>query len=398
MRILYITPFLQHPSLHGPTRHFHFLRELSQRHAITLLTPLRSQITSEAMTEISTYTERVLTFDAIRTNPAVNHGRLRRMRQWIDNSQRRRRAIREMKQAFQQLLQQETFDLILFHGKTVFRVIDECHHPPVVADMCDATSMRIRGTMRYASVARLPWLLWQYLVIRRLEKKIIRRTPHLAFITPRDRDAVLRHKGSAKVLPNMVDLSFWKRRTNNPQPNCLMYSGGMNYRPNVDGALHLINDILPIVRKSIPNVKVLIVGRDPVPELIRSARHHPEVTITGAVEDMRPYFEQASVYACPLRIAAGQQNKLIEAMAMEVPVVTTSVAADGMRFEGGTDPPVAVADDKTSFADSIIRQLQSAVKRAQLAREGRRFIEDNFALSRSAETLEAMCKEAVGAA
>ena len=82
-------------------------------------------------------------------------------------------------------------------------------------------------------------------------------------------------------------------------------------------------------------------------------------------------------------------------MAMKVPVVTTSVAAEGMRFEGGPAPPVVIADDKTTFANSIIHQLRNVKDRERLATEGRRFIEEYFAVSRSAEMLEQLCKEAV---
>ena len=398
MKILYLTPFLQHPALQGPTRHYHFLKALSQRHTITLLTLSRSAVTPEVVAEMKSYTEKMFTFDAVRNSSRTTYGITRRWLGRIRYSQRRRKAIRDMKHAFRRLVLNETFDLILFHGKGIFSVIDDCHHPPMVADVCDATSMRILGTMRYSNPIKLPWLLWQFLVVKRLERRIVDKTPHLAFITPRDRDAVLGANGNAIVLPNMVDMSYWTHRGNNPQENCIMYSGGMDYRPNVDGALHLIRDILPIVRASVPDVKVLIVGRDPVRELVEAAQDQPDVTVTGAVADMRPYFERASVYACPLRIASGQQNKLIEAMAMEVPVVTTSIAADGMRVEGGPAPPVIVADDKETFANSIIRQLRNRNDRERLSTQGRRFIEEFFALSRSAEMLEKMCLKAVGTA
>jgi glycosyltransferase involved in cell wall biosynthesis len=350
------------------------------------------------MQEMASYTERILTFEAVRHPEPAAEGRTRalsRLGERIRRARRTRGAVREMKRAFLQLVQQESYDLVVFHGKDVFSVIEDWDSLPIVADFCDATSLRITGRMRYASMAELPWLLWRYLKARRIEKKLIRKTPHLAFISCRDREAILGPGSRAQVLPNIVDLQYWTRKTNNPQPNCIMYSGGMDYRPNVDGALYLIKKILPLVRQSIPNLQVLVVGRDPLPELMETAQHYPYVTITGSVEDMRPYFERATVYAAPLRFASGQQNKLLEAMAMEVPVVTTPVAAAGLRIDNEVEPPVVVADGEKQFAEYIIYLLRREEDRARLASEGRRFIEDHFVWSRSTEVLEKMCIDAV---
>ncbi len=306
-----------------------------------------------------------------------------------------RKAVREMKRVFLELVQQDSFDLVLFHGNAVFSVIEDWHGLPIVMDFCDADSLGTSRRMRHASMAELPWLLLRYLRVRQKEKKVIRKTPHLAFISGRDRDAIVGRTNAVKVIPLGMDLDYWTRTTREPEPNCIMYSGGMDYRPNVDGALYLIKRILPLVRQSIPKLQVLIVGREPLPELIELAQHHPDVTITGAVEDMRPYFERATVYAAPLRFAAGMQNKLLEAMAMEVPVVTTPIAADGLRVDSDTELPLVVADGEKQFADCIIQLLRREQERTRLAAEGRRFIESHFVWSRNADILEKMCVDAV---
>lgn len=398
MKILYIVPFLQHPSLQGPTRHYHFIRELSKDHAITLLAPTRSQVTPDAIQEMARYTERLMTFDISKRPLSIAQGKSRALAVLGHRLERRRRfrsALREMKAAFQQLLERESFDLILFHGKGVYPIIEDHDDLPIVVDFCDATSLRIRGTMRYVSSRWLPILLWRFGQMRRLERKLIRKASQLAFITGRDRDAILGPNGKAEIVPNIVDLEYWTRRTNSPQPNCIMYSGGMEYRPAVDGALFLINRVLPLVRQSIPDIEVLIVGRDPTEELIATANRYPDVTVTGSVTDMRPYFERACVYACPLRIASGQQNKLIEAMAMEVPVVTTPVAAAGMRFDGAAEPPLVVADGATSLAEGITRILNSREAQVRLAVEGRRYIQNHFVAEHTMKLLRNMCLEAV---
>jgi glycosyltransferase involved in cell wall biosynthesis len=332
---------------------------------------------------------------AAKTNVSPKPKFMPGIRRRLERSRELQSVVDQMKQTFKRLVEQSDFDLILFHGKSVFPVIEGFSGLPMVVDFCDATSLRLRGRMKFSSVKSLPWLWLRYLQVRAIEKKLVRKTPFQAFITSRDRDAIVGHDANVRIIPNVVDLDYWKRKTHSPEPNCVMYSGGMNYRPNVDGALFLMRKVLPLLRKHRPNVRVIIVGRDPTPEIIETAKKCPEVTVTGAVDDMRPYFEKAAVYACPLRFASGQQNKLIEAMAMEVPTVCSSVAAKGMTFDGATQPPLVVADDPQVFADSLNQILDSDALHRQLAKDGRQYIEENFVSVRTVSVLQAMCERAV---
>lgn len=398
MKILCITPFLQHPSMQTSSRYYYFVKELSQGHKISLLTPTRIPATPEAIEELSSLTDRLIAIEAFKEPaPEVNgkSGILSKLGRKTRQERQRRELVKRMRQAYTELVQQESFDLVLFHGKDIFGVIAGQDDIPVVVDICDAGSMRIRLSMRYARKGELPWLLLRYMRARHIEKQMIKKSPHVIFITDRDREAILGQDGVAEIIPNMVDLQYWSRQTDNPMSNCIMYSGGMDYRPSVDGALYLIEKILPLVRNAGHELQVLIVGRDPLPELIAAAQPYPDVIVTGAVEDMRPYFEQAVVYAAPLRFASGQQNKLIEAMAMEVPVVTTPAAAAGMRFDSAVELPLLIADDEELFAKCIVHLLTHEEERARLAVKGRQYIEDYFTWSKSIGVLEQMCYRAV---
>jgi hypothetical protein len=169
----------------------------------------------------------------------------------------------------------------------------------------------------------------------------------------------------------------------------------MNYAPNEDAAIYLIDKILPLVRRAIPHLETLVVGRDPTPALQERAKQFPDVTVTGFVEDVRTYLERACVFVAPLRYGSGIQNKVLEAMAMEVPVITTSLAANGLRVDGVVEPPVVIADGEEKFAERIVALLNHKEERNRLAGEGRRFVENHFAWSRSAAKLEEMCFAAV---
>jgi polysaccharide biosynthesis protein PslH len=158
-----------------------------------------------------------------------------------------------------------------------------------------------------------------------------------------------------------------------------------------------LDQIAPQVRQSIPNLEILIVGRDPAPELQAKARQYPNVTVTGFVDDVRPYLESAALFVAPLRYASGTQNKVLEAMSMSLPTVVTSVVADGLRMDEAAEPPVAIADLPSDFATVITRLLQRPSERETLALRGREYVENHFIWSRSAEKLERMCHAALGA-
>lgn len=384
--------------MRGPTRCYHFIRELSQRHAITLFSLTNCEVGAAPKQEMAAYTERIEIFSAnggSHSRRAEIFGRLPVIGQRLKRDLQRREGIRQMQRAFLELTRKEFYDVVLFHGKSIYSIIENWNERPVVVDFCDATSMRYQSKMRYAGAAKRLWFALRYRQIKQIETKMIAKTPHVAFVSWRDREAVLGaqpHDGKrGKVVPIGVDHHYWQRRTHNPRPHCLAFTGVMNYAPNEDAAIYLIDKILPLIKRSIPRPEVLIVGRDPSPALLERARQHPEITVTGFVDDMRPYLESASVFAAPLRYGSGIQNKILEAMAMELPVVTTSLAAAGLRVDGAGDPPVIAADGEEQFAQRLVALLGQKDELARLASAGRRFVEDHFVWSRSAEKLEEMC-------
>jgi glycosyltransferase involved in cell wall biosynthesis len=120
--------------------------------------------------------------------------------------------------------------------------------------------------------------------------------------------------------------------------------------------------------------------------------------VTGRVDDVRPYLERASVFAAPLRFGAGIQNKVLEAMAMEVPVVASTLAADGLRLDEGSSPPIEIADDPATVAAGIVRHLRAAEAGAAPAGDERRFVSSYFSWEASGAVLETVLLETAGSA
>jgi len=397
MRILYLTPSFQHPTVRGPHRHYHFIRELSQRHEITLLALARHSIGADALAEMKSYARDVFTFDVNGGSASVLGDTLGKLPLLGGRLKARlvfRHGLDEMKAAFHKLLKARSFDVILFHGKSLFPVIADYNDLPLVVDFCDATSMRIRTELNYASPLRRPWLLWRLQQVRQIETRLIHKTPYLAFVSLRDRTVTNGATKTSRIVPIGVDAQYWTRTTHDFDRNCIIFTGVMDYGPNHDAAVYLIEKILPLLRQRNKDIGVLLVGRAPRAELRAMVKKTPGVTVTGAVDDLRPYLERAAVFVAPMRYASGTQNKLLEAMAMEIPVVTSSLAADGLYVEGGGEPPVCKAEDERQFADQIMAIMEHKGLYARMAKQGRVYVENHFNWRRSAEILENLCKEA----
>jgi sugar transferase (PEP-CTERM/EpsH1 system associated) len=180
---------------------------------------------------------------------------------------------------------------------------------------------------------------------------------------------------SSTVLRNGVDLGFYSPSKIGPEPAHLVFTGVMNYFPNADGCLWFVREILPLVREEFPAARLTIVGAQPTAE-VRSLARTSGVAVTGFVNDTREWLTKAAISIAPLRIARGIQNKVLEAMAMGLPVVGTTSATQGVEGESGRD--YLVADDAREFADAVRRLLREPSRAREVGRNARRFVEKNY--------------------
>ena len=383
MRIVYVVGEVPWPLCTGYLRHFHFLRALSARHEVTLLAlTRRSEVSAEAVDVLSPLVARLQVFGVA----GPGWSRVRR-------EAHLRRSARRLARALEELLAVERFDAVLLSAGGNLPAIDAVGDVPLVVDVCDAASLRALGELRVARARRVPILAARIAELRRAERRLHARTPHLLFASERDRAAVLGATGGGEVLPNGVDLEHWSRRTPPSRAARVAFTGVMRFRPNEDAALRLVDRILPLIRAAVPDVELVLAGRDPRPALVTAARGRPGVVLTGARPDLRPDVESAAVFCAPLRFASGIQNKLLEAMALEVPVVTTPVAAAGLRINGEV-PPVLVARDDAELAAAVVRLLRDPSERERLGTAGRRYVERHFSWERSTAALEATLERA----
>lgn len=382
MNVLYLTAEVPYPLTSGYLRHFHFLRGLARQHRITHLSlTRRAVVPPEAETVLAPFVSELRVFGAA---GSAGGGRLRR-------SLRLRRAADELRRAVAEHVAGGHADVVLLSGKDTFPALQAIGDLPLVIDICDAASLRLSGELAVAAAARRPALALRLAEIRRIERRLLARTPHLLFASERDRAALGSDQGV--VVPNGIDLEQWTRRGPAAPAATIAFTGVMSYRPNHDAAMRLVTQLLPRVRERHPGAEVVLAGRDPLPALRAAAAATHGVEVTGACADLRPHMEAASVYCAPLRFASGIQNKLLEALAMQMAVVTTPVATAGLVV-AGEDPPLLSVDDDDALAGAIADLLDDRERRERLAADGRRYVERHFSWSRSIALLDGALRQA----
>jgi glycosyltransferase involved in cell wall biosynthesis len=321
-------------------------------------------------------------------------GWTRWLRWRVERARRVRRGMASLRAEVDTLLQRDTFDAAVCFGPDLHALLRTSPQVPCVVDWCDAHSLRLRGELRYAHPLTLPAKIVSLARCRLAELRRPARMRDVVFISGRDREAVMGGAPRAVVIPNGVDFDYWRRPQDTEPTKTIVFTGVLDYRPNADAALHLIRRIAPIVRRSVPDVEIVIAGRNPMRDLVAEASCWPRVTVAGSVQDLRPYLARAAVFLAPLRFASGMQNKLLEAMSMEVPVVTTPVAADGLRLENGEAPPVAVAVDPGALAAHAVRFLRDPLRVRQVGGEGRDYVLRHCDWERSAGAFDRLCRQA----
>lgn len=177
------------------------------------------------------------------------------------------------------------------------------------------------------------------------------------------------------VLRNGVDLEYYRPAPDEAEPGHLVFVGVMDYFPNVDGCVHFVREVLPRVRERHPAARFTIVGSRPSREVERLA-DEPGVEVTGFVDDTRAHLRKAAVSVAPLRIARGIQNKVLEALAMGLPVVGTEAATQGVEGQPGRD--YLRADSAEEQARAISELLGDPEQARKLGQRGRRFVEANY--------------------
>jgi len=389
VRVLFLCHRLPYPPKRGgKIRPFNMIRHLGRSHEVTVVTIARSAAELEEGDELRRHCHE------------LHAGRISEAAGWARFGLHALTGYpatfgyfysRGLARTVDRLLDSRGFDAILVHCSSMGPYVAQHRGCRKVMDFGDADSEK---WLEYARTSAGPLSLGfarEGRKVRRYERWLGERFDACSVNAPRERDVLAEYvRTPIHVIPNGVDLEYFqpgRGARGSYAPHRLIFTGNMSYRPNVDAARHLVAAVLPRVRREIPNVELSIVGMDPVPAVKRLA-DGSRVVVTGRVDDVRPYFDAAAVAVAPLRVARGLQNKVLEAMAMRVPVVASPSAHAGLNAVAGRD--LLVAADPEAFSQSVVTLLRDRDARERYAAAGRACVEEHHDWDRLLSRLEGL--------
>ena len=382
MRILFLTARFPWPLLRGDqARAYHQLRLLAMRHRVTLVCFRDEPVPPEGLAAVSALCEHVVTVPLGRA--AMGLGLLRGAFSRLPFQVSLYRHA-GMRRTLRDLVAGETFDLA--HAQLV-RMAPYVEDLPFArfVDLVDALSLSTRrrslqhrGPLRWLTGLEAGRLL-------RYELRLCTALEGASVVSSIDRDAI----GATVrlgVVPNGVDFGRLSFDRTGRDPATVVFTGNMGYFSNANAACWFAERVQPLVRRSVPEARFLVIGARPAARVRRLAGADPSVSVLGFVDDLRPHLRAATVAVAPMQAGAGQQLKVLEAMASGTPVVATPVAAEALEAGGGDG--LLVAGTPEAFAEAVIALLRDPGRADRLATQARRFVESRYTWERSTAHLE----------
>jgi hypothetical protein len=394
MRILYVCHRFPYPPRRGGTiRPFNMIKHLSRTHEVVVCSLTRSpQQTLDAQGiapycaefHIGEVDDRVQTLRMVATLPTP----LTASASFFHSSRLARRIRR--------VLDEQKIDLVFVHCSSVAHYVQHVASIPKILDFGDMDSQK---WLEYTQHKPFPLSLgywWEGRRVLAQETRLARRFDFCTATTRAEHRTLLDMgiETPSDWFPNGVDSTYFSPADSTGyDPDTIVFVGRMDYFPNQQCMAGFCTDVLPLLKSRRPSVKLQIVGAEPS-AAVRRLGTIAGVTVTGSVPDVRPYLARAALTVAPLRIARGTQNKMLEAMAMGVPVVASSLAAGGV--DALPDQHLLTADTPQEQCEAILRVLADPSERARLAQAGRARMLSHHAWSSSMHRLDGVIDRCLG--
>ena len=372
MRIIFLTSRFPYPLEKGDKlRAFHQIKELAGNHDIILVSISDKPVLEEHIEALKPFCKRILVhrisllnvlwnlFKTIFSNLPFQVGYF---------------YSKKFKQKIIGIIETEQPDVIFCQLVRMAEYVKDVHGIPKTLDYMDAFST---GLQRMAGRSSFPKKIilnmeWKRMV--RYERNIFKHFNHLTIISEQDKK-LIPHPDHHRIhiIPNGVDTDYYHPFESEKKYD-LLFSGNMSYSPNIESAMFIAKEVMPLLIRERPDIKFVIAGAAPVPEILKLADSNIEVT--GWVDDMRTYFSQSRIHLAPMLISIGLQNKILQAMAMKIPCIVSKQANNAIHAP--EEECLLIADSPEEYAQKIILLLSDDQLYHRLSENGYQFVLKNF--------------------
>ena len=387
-RVLVVGGWFPYPPTWGwAMRVYQLARQLSRLHDVTLLT----YATRADQPNVRRLREEGLLVETVhRELPSRRTRRIGQLSSFFTRVPYESQALYSdaMQRTIDELFERNAYDVVQLESTLVWHF----RFPPTVPIVLEEHNIDYETYARMGEIERSPlrkaFYRFEQARLRRYEQHAWRRAAGCIVTSAREEEIVrtVAPETQTMVVPNGVDVDYFRPGTEERDSASIVFNGVLDYRPNLDAALFLIEEVLPLVRAELPEASVTIVGRGDPAELSR--RHGPNVEATGEVPDVRPYLQQAAVVAVPIRAGSGTRFKVVEGLAVAAPMVSTAVGCEGIGVRDGEH--LLVADSAEDFAAAVVRLLRDRELGRKLGTAGRRFVEDEYSWESAGARLESL--------
>lgn len=385
MKILFLAHRLPYPPNKGDKiRSFHMLKYLAKSHQVSLACPIDADEDVQFVPEIQQYCE---TIDWVRVN--TKKKKILSVKALFSNKPLSVECFysRKLQLKIDQRLNETKFDVIYAFSSQMAAYVQDANNSKRIMDFVDIDSYKWRQYSNFVKnpISKLIYR-WESKKLACYEKEIAQKFNASIFVSDAEAQKfknTIHNDDNVFAVHNGVDYDYFNPNGRMVQKNkfpIILFTGAMDYYPNIDAVTWFVKEIFPTIKTAIPDVKFYIVGNKPN-EKVKKLHDNENIIVTGFVEDVRDYFNMADVFVAPFRIACGVQNKILEALAMSVPAVASPIGAEGIK----NDNPIHVAAEPNDFTSQVIGFLKDRNKNNDRLR---RWVMNNYSWERNLTTLE----------
>jgi polysaccharide biosynthesis protein PslH len=373
MRILFLSRWYPFPPNNGSKlRIYNLLRGLSTKHEISLLSFVDQSDSEQDAHEIRSICQdvKVVKYKPYRPNSLQAYlGYFSSTpRSVVDNYSE------DMQKHIKREIESGVYDLVIASQLPMARYCQGLHRTPVLLEEVEVGVLFDQFTQAASTWRRFRYGLTWY-KFRRYLANLLRSSAACTVVSDTEKRLVtqnIRCKLPIEVIPNCISLSDYQGIAIGPQPNTLIYTGSFRYSANYEAMIWFVSEILPLIQAEIADVKLVITGDHAyLPLPITNG-----VTLTGFVEDIRPFIAHSAVSIAPIRVGGGTRLKILEAMALRTPVVSTAKGAEGLNVTDDRD--ILIADSPDEYANAVCRLLREPALRNKLIENAYQLVAEKY--------------------